>query len=699
MPPRGNERPAEREGAPAPIPESTEDRLDSWKEIAAYLRRAERTVRRWEQNEGLPTHRHVHNKRASVYAFKSEVDAWWQSRGTRLDDTSADDRRRWTAVLPLIRPPWISLFVIAAGVAGYLLWQIDGGSRQVESQPLKVRPLTAYPGSERYPTFSPDGRQVAFSWKQPDRDDFDIYIQLVDSGPPLQLTSDPRHDWSPAWSPDGRWIAFLRWSADARAQLVLTPSLPGAERTLTDVAPLPGRGPFYGGYLAWSPDGQWLAVIDKERASDPWGLYLIAVSSGEKRRLTTPPAGFHLDVAPAFSSDGRALAFVRVPSFAVSELFLLELSPDMHTVGPPRQLTSNRRLTTSPAWASDGVVFASGTLWTDRRLWRIRNPRSDRGAVASAVAGADIPDGYVLATTADSQRLAYAMEQFDPNVWRLEESERHGEFGPARSFAPSTRVDCNPQFSSDATRVAFESTRSGSAEIWVTNADGSNPQQLTFMGGIPTGTPRWSPDGSRIAFNSGPQGQADVFVIKSDGGVPQRLTDDPANDALPSWSADGRSIYFASGRTGQSQVWKAAAPAASGAVSRSSPVQITRGGGLAAFESADGRVLFYSKASRNGMSLWQVPVGGGEERQVVESLRDWSTFAVTGHGIYFVPRSDPAAGGTLRFLDLTSGIVKTVAEISKPVFVGMSVSRDGRSILYSQVDREESDLMFVDLLR
>jgi hypothetical protein len=55
-------------------------RLDSWKEIASYLRRSERTVRRWEETEELPVHRQLHEKRGSVYAYAGELDAWWQSR-------------------------------------------------------------------------------------------------------------------------------------------------------------------------------------------------------------------------------------------------------------------------------------------------------------------------------------------------------------------------------------------------------------------------------------------------------------------------------------------------------------------------------------------------------------------------------------------------------------------------------------------
>jgi hypothetical protein len=65
----------------------SDDRLESWKEIAAYLKRGVRTVQRWEQAEGLPVHRHHHGKRGTVYAFREEIDAW---RENRKEDTSSE---------------------------------------------------------------------------------------------------------------------------------------------------------------------------------------------------------------------------------------------------------------------------------------------------------------------------------------------------------------------------------------------------------------------------------------------------------------------------------------------------------------------------------------------------------------------------------------------------------------------------------
>ena len=76
---------------------SAADRLDSWKEIAVYLKRSVRSVRRWESEEGLPVHRHQHQSSGTVYAFKAELDAWWANRPADLE-SRAESVQRWADV-------------------------------------------------------------------------------------------------------------------------------------------------------------------------------------------------------------------------------------------------------------------------------------------------------------------------------------------------------------------------------------------------------------------------------------------------------------------------------------------------------------------------------------------------------------------------------------------------------------------------
>jgi TolB-like protein len=113
---------AVRDSGPRISPENAEapPRLDSWKEIAAYLKISERSARRWEKTEGLPVHRHRHQKRDAVYADPAELDAWWSHRGPRLAEqqraeTLRQRRLAWWVNLPLL--------AVVLAAAGYLAWQ------------------------------------------------------------------------------------------------------------------------------------------------------------------------------------------------------------------------------------------------------------------------------------------------------------------------------------------------------------------------------------------------------------------------------------------------------------------------------------------------------------------------------------------------------------------------------------------------
>jgi Tol biopolymer transport system component/serine/threonine protein kinase len=542
----------------------------------------------------------------------------------------------------------------------------------------RVRPLTTLPGNERQPAFSPDGRSVAFVWGGEDGKNADIYVRPLD-GALRRVTQDKAEDASPAWSPDGSRIAYLRTKHN-QTEVILAAQASGAQVSVADV--FPNRIEATGRHLDWLPDGSQLAVVDKAPAEAPFSIYLVGVADGRKTKLTKPPPGSIGDSSPAISPDGKWVSFLRSPSSGVSEVWAMPLDRG----GEERRLTFDDREVLSQTWTPDGggIVFASNR-GGGYALWRI----AARGGTARRVPGAG--EGVSEpAFSRDGRRLVFSQFFRDANIWRAEVG---GEPGAApRKLISSSGYDSSAQYSADGRRIAFRSDRSGFHEIWVCDGEGRNARQVTHFNGPLTGSPRWSADGKWIAFDSRPEGQADVYVVAAEGGAPRRLTSDASEDVAPSWSRDGRWVYFASNRTGSWQVWKMA-------TGGGKKTQVTRNGGFAAFESEDGKYLYYA-LSRSHEGLYRMPVGGGAEEAVVAGLKAgyWGYWALSPRGVYVMDSEGESALAGVHLLRF-DGVRSRVFGLEKnivPGDAGMAVSPDGRWLLYTQLDQSGSDLMLVD---
>jgi Tol biopolymer transport system component len=578
------------------------------------------------------------------------------------------------------------LAILAVVLLAVLVWRARVG-REPQA-PLRATALTTLPGVERSPSFSPDADRVAFAWTGPGQDNADVYVQMIGQGSPLRLTNDPLDDYNPAWSPDGRWIAFLRGQRPAPSglrnrELRLIPPLGGPERKLADV-----RGQDFfpaGAYLAWSPDSRSLVVTDSPGEGQPDALYVVSLETGEKKRLTTPLPPVFADTSPAVSPDGTSLVFLRRTSWGSGELQRLPLGDGSSAAGEPTRLTVADQRADFPAWMPDGreIVYSAR-----RSLWRI--------AVAGGSAPARIPyvgeDGLMPVVSRPrpgrTTRLAFVRSFDDWNFWRIETTAP----GTPASSSPvlaisSTRAEYHPEISPDGRLVAFSSNRSGDAEIWVSDPDGSNAVQLTSLGAVDTNCPRWSPDGRSIVFSSTAGGEFDVYVVSAAGGKPRRLTSDPAIDIASSVSRDGRWIYFNSMRSGDYRVWKM--PAEGG-----DAVQVTRDQGTQAFEAPDGS-LYYLTASIVS-PVWRIPPSGGEPVKVLDGVV-WFNFCLVENGAYYIDRFE---GETrLRYLEFATGRSTTVARNLGEVGAWMTASRDGRTILFTRVDSSTDDVMLVDDFR
>ena len=210
-------------------------------------------------------------------------------------------RRRVTRGLQ--RVMWGAAAVVAATLAGAAGWFFVGARAPAPAQPVRVTPLVTYPGVKDFPAISRDGSVVAFSWRKPGTNNFDLYVMQVDGGPPVQRTTSPADDYFASMSPDGRTIAFVRGTAFGANDIMAIPTLGGPEQRIASWG-----GAFFG--PAWTADGRHLIVNDRATPGEPLSLFAVSLDTGERRPFT--------DAARRFQGDRgcRGGVFVGPPTAA-----------------------------------------------------------------------------------------------------------------------------------------------------------------------------------------------------------------------------------------------------------------------------------------------------------------------------------------------------------------------------------------------
>ena len=562
---------------------------------------------------------------------------------------------------------------------------------------LKSLPLDSEPASETAPAFSPDGGRIVYSSDLGSPGIHHIVTRSVaglasggaGSSQPLTLTLAPQDDTNPVWSPDGLRIAFLRRTSAENLQAIAIPAGGGSERV---IASLPGALPGARKYMTWAPDGQALVAVHRVKGSFAIRLYRFPVSGGTEQPVTEGPDGTQ-DVSPAFSPDGRWLAYLRWENGATYELWVVP-QPD----GRPKALVKSPVPITSFGWRPDSrtIVYGGGAISTGE-LWQVTI--DGRRALAPFVLeGAS--DQITIAYKGG--HLAYVLQNLDANIWRvpLDRIRPNNSPAPEKLFA-SVREEMDPAVSPDGKSIAFVSNRSGHWNLWMGNADGTGLRELAAESLLPF-HPAWSVNSREIAFESEASGKSEIWLISAGGGLPWRLVAMPGGAEVPSWSRDGKRILFYTNAAGSRQVWEV--PATGG-----SPIQLTHGGSYDPSESPDGHFLYFGSVLSAG--IWRVQLeprlpDGTLADSKPELIRE--TLPVAGHrfwtlgqgGIYFVDAQKTPA--VLKFVDLASRKVTVLATLLKPPAKftrGLSVSPDGRYALYCQDDVDRYEIRVVENFR
>ena len=596
-----------------------------------------------------------------------ELDEIKTESGTQMAAAvgPVNSRRRWWL---LVTAAVILMAVAAAGV-----WLLRSQRNASLAQP-SPEPLTAFVGDERTPSLAPDGNQVAFSWNGENGNNEDIYVMPIGASTAVRLTTAAESDQAPAWSPDGRQIAFVRVEGNERIIYVATPPIPDSEQKVAAVGPgIPHSVPT----LSWFPDGRQLAIAAADADGQTNGIVTVGLDSGKLRKLIWGPVSDGTYAYPAVSPTGGALAYGLCTGYFACDVYVVNLDASSAAVGQARRLTMTNAILAGVAWTPDGrsLVVGSGGAY-HFSLWRVSLDATGPQRVDVAGDRATHPS-----VSSRGNLLAFQRSNANSEIWKFQ------AYRAPETFASSTRLETDPQFSPDGTRIAFASNRLGPLQIFVANADGTN-RKLLGGGGMGQGSPRWSRDGHSIAYDAQAGGGTGlgIWVIAADGGQGHMVT---SPGYLPTWSYDGRWIYFSRVTGG---IWKV--PRGGG----DQPALVVPAG-YNQIESPDGLTLYYAKHSVPGV-LFARPSAGGPERSVLTSM--WPgcchQFFPVDDGIYYVAQPDQHQPflQEVRFFNFATGRDTPLHRFELTDGDGLSVSPDRKTILYSGSSPADGlDLMLV----
>jgi len=440
------------------------------------------------------------------------------------------------------RAGWWVAAAVAAVSAGFFVVARDDVSEQSVIRLANPVQLTSGLGVEDYPTWSPDGRTIAYAASTSGdltTGNTDIWVTQLAGGSPANRTPDHvGRDLFPSWSPDGSRIAF--WSDRNGGGYFIMSAVGGPAQRVVP-APLQSGPP------AWSPDGAELSCI--VRNLEVTFLDAVLLSTREvKRTLLMESNVTAMD--SAWSPDGKFLAYVAGNrGHDVTTLRVFRFADEQNI-----DLTDGRTKVWSPVWAdaSRGLFYLSNREGS-MDLWY--QPLTADGTPVGEPAPITAGIGMQRATfSPGGSKLAYSRGRRVANLWRVPIlADRLATWSDAEQLTHDEALVEFVDVSPDGTTLVVNSDRAGNLDLWLLPTSGGAMTLLT-TDPHPDSAPTWSPAGDEIVFYSFRTGQREIWVKPSDGGPAKQLTDGGGTGVqswLPSWSPDGLEIAYTQMGTGR----------------------------------------------------------------------------------------------------------------------------------------------------
>jgi Tol biopolymer transport system component len=639
-----------------------EERLESWKDIAAYLKRDVSTVQRWEKREGMPVHRHVHDKLGSVYAFPAELDAWAESRRLPAQAAEPPTRRRWR-MLALLS---------GVGVVAALVLAVMQFPRATENPLAKARfvRLTDFEGSEQAAGISRDGRFVAFL---SDRDGpVDVWVTQVGSGRFQNLTGGKMSelanpDLRPlAFSPDGTHVTFwMRKQSDSTSISVWSvPTLGGAPKLYIE-----GAAEF-----DWSADATRL-VYHTPAPGDP---LFVRDESGE-RRVFAATTGVH-NHYPVWSPDGAYIYFVSGPVPVEQDVWRVRASG-----GRAERMTFHNTRVSYPTFIDRRTLLYLATEPDGSGPWlyQLSIPGRESRRVSFGL------ERYAsLGGNADGKRLVASVANPKRTLWRVPIGAAAAEGSAATRVAVPIVGGRSPRLGHDF--LLYVSSRGDAESIWKL-AGGSASEMWSVTGGRVIGGPAISRDGKRIAFTAEERGKMRTYVMNADGSGVRAMPESLVPRSVPAWAPDGKALVLAAMHGGEQRLVK---------VSLGDQSVTPLGSEFAADPvwSADGNAVFYSGPEVGTLFPIKAVTGDGRVHPTPKI-----TLSRGVRRLAFLPNENAVVvlrGDIVHknfwAIDLETGRERQLTNFGSGfVIADFDVSPDGRAIVFDR-EQDSSDVVLIE---
>ena len=604
-----------------------DSRLDSWKEIAAYLKRDIRTVQRWEKLEGLPVRRHQHQKRGSAFAYRDELDAWWRTRGHEVDtvlppapEENADSLPRSVLIAQsrhrfLGRLPWV---VACAALAIAVLAEMTHGAVTRPQTAVERFQLLAPPEQSLTPALglamSPDGQRLAFV--SHDRAGVQsLWLREIGQLDARRLPGTEGAAW-PFWADDGSAVGFF-----AGGKLKRTGLTAGAPVTICD-APS-GRG------------GSWQKNVILFAPYSSGGIFRVSASGGTPQPVTvldkSSPETAHR--WPQFLPDGRHfLFFIQSGKDDIRGTYLGTLGSAAHSLVSNEDATAvyskgqllslrdgalvGQRFDVDSGTLRGDVLHIGDRVSYDRTFGRANFTVSESGVLVYLAGnwkrsqltwydevGRDLgavsppmPAVSAVALSPDGRYVAiqrWAPERQAHAIW-IGDLAR----GSWSRFTFGTRGEMWPVWSPDARRIAFASLQeSGLPAIYQKEADGPGGENLLVRQPTVLTPTDWS--GRYLLFHFVTEGQSRrISALPTSGsGETISLREAAFDQGSARLSPDQKWIAYESSESGDREIYVDSFPA------QGSRHQVSTSGGSQPRWRRDGKALFFVTPDRRLMSV------------------------------------------------------------------------------------------------